>query len=267
MRRLCFLAMGLMLAAASAQAADPIADARRFYNEGQFDAAEKAARDAARIPATADAARVVLGRVQLERYRHNPTPADLSGAIATFATIDARRLDARERIELSIGLGEALYLEDRFGAAAALFESALDPSQALGMVAHERVLDWWATALHRQAQLRSPAERGELYARVASRMASEIAKDAGSPAAGYWLAAAARGSGDPDRAMSEATASWARAILARDGGVALRGDLDRLVVQGILPDRVARLGLRDNAQALAGMVGEWEVFKSEWSRR
>jgi len=43
--------------------------------------------------------------------------------------------------------------------------------------------------------------------------------------------------------------------------------VDRLVVQGILPDRAARLGLRDNAQALAGMVGEWEVFKAEWSRR
>ena len=31
-------------------------------------------------------------------------------------------LDARERIELTLGLGEALFLEDRFGAAAELFE-------------------------------------------------------------------------------------------------------------------------------------------------
>jgi len=48
--------------------------------------------------------------------------------------------------------------------------------------------------------------------------------------------------------------------------VALRADLDRLVVQGILPDRAARLPLRDHTQALAGMVGEWEAFKSSWSR-
>jgi hypothetical protein len=48
--------------------------------------------------------------------------------------------------------------------------------------------------------------------------------------------------------------------------VALRADLDRLVVQGILPDRAARLTVRDNTQALSGMVGEWEAFKSSWSR-
>ena len=97
-------------------------------------------------------------------------------------------------------------------------------------------------------------------------MAAEISQDAGSIAAGYWLSAAARGSGDPDRALSEATAAWVRAALARDGGVALRADLDRLVVQGILPDRAARLTVRDHPQALAGMVGEWEAFKSSWSR-
>lgn len=266
MRLLCFLALGLLLATPPLQAADALADARRLYNEKQFDAAERAARDAARIPATADAARVVLGRIQLERHRRTPAPADLSGAISAFVSVDARRLDPRERIELAIGLGEALYLEDRFGAAAAMFESVLDPSYALGGVAHERVLDWWATALDRQAQIRSPAERAELYSRISTRMAAEISKDAGSFAAGYWLAAAARGTGDLDRALNEATAAWLRAALGRDGGVALRADLDRLVVQGILPDRAARLNLRDHTQALAGMVGEWDVFKSGWSR-
>ena len=69
--------------------------------------------------------------------------------------------------------------------------------------------------------------------------------DAGSSAAGYWLAAAARGSGDAERALNEATAAWARAALATDGGIALRADLDRLVLQGILPDRAARLTMRD----------------------
>jgi hypothetical protein len=105
-----------------------------------------------------------------------------------------------------------------------------------------------------------------MYQRISTRMSDEISLDAGSTAAGYWLAAAARGLGDPDRALNEATAAWARASLAEDGGVALRGDLDRLVVQGILPDRLARLSVRDHTQALAGMVGEWEAFKSSWSR-
>jgi hypothetical protein len=266
MRALCFLALALVLGPAPLRAADALSDARRLYNQGQFDAAEQAAQDAARMPATVDGARLVLGRIQLERYRRTPAAADLSGAIATFHSIDARRLDPRERVELAIGFGEALYLEDRFGAAAALFEPVLDASQALGVVAHERVLDWWSAAMNRQAQLRPPAERSEIYGRMSSRMAVEISRDAGSTPAGYWLPAAARGAGDPERALNEATAAWVRSALARDGGVALRADLDRLVVQGILPDRAARLSVRDHTQALAGMVAEWEAFKAGWSR-
>lgn len=266
MRPLCLVALGLWLATAPLQAADALADARRFYNQGQLDAAERAAREAARVPATANSARLVLGRIQLERYRHEPIPADLSGAISAFANIDAQKLEPRERIEFAIGMAEALYLEDRFGAAAAVFDSVLDASHILGETAHERVLDWWATAIDRQAQLRPVPERAALYGRIATRMTDEISQDAGSTAAGYWLPAAARGLGDPDRALSEATAAWVRASLAQDGGVVLRADLDRLVVQGILPDRAARLGLADHPQAVAGMVGEWEAFKSSWSR-
>jgi hypothetical protein len=141
----------------------------------------------------------------------------------------------------------------------------LDSSLLLGPLAHERVLDWWATALHRQAQTHSPADRAEIYARIGTRMAAEIAKDPASIPAGYWLAAAARGAGDLERARNEATAAWVRAALARDRGAALRADLDRLVVQGILPDRAARLPVRDHSQALAGMVGEWEAFKARWT--
>jgi hypothetical protein len=266
MRRLGYTALVLMLANVPLHAADALSDARRLYNQGQYDAAEQAAREAARFPATVDGARVVLGRIQLERYRRTPAAADLSGAIATLREVNVGRLDARERIELAIGLAEGLYLEDRFGAAGALFESVLEESDMLGADAHERVLDWWGTALDRSAQLRPPAERPEIYRRVLARMAEELSRDPGSTPAGYWIAAAARGAGDADRALNEATAAWVRAVLARDGGVALRSDLDRLVVQGILPDRANRLPIRDHTQALAGMVGEWQAFKAEWSR-
>jgi len=266
MRQLGLSVVVLTLMAAPVFAADALSDARRLYNQGQYDAAEQAARDAARTPAMAEGARVVLGRIQLERYRRTPAAADLSGAIATLRAVDTRHLDTRERIELAIGFAEALYLQDRFGAAALLFESVLDDSEALGPPSHERVLDWWATAVDRQAQGRPVGEREEIYGRVSARMAAEIAKDAGSTPAGYWLAASARGSGDPERALDEATAAWVRAALARDGGVALRTDLDRLVKEGILPDRAARLQVRDHNQALVGMIGEWEAFKSAWTR-
>jgi len=266
MRSLVLAAALLMLTARPLDAADALADARRLYNQGQYDAAERAARDAARIPAVAEGARLVLGRIKLERYRRSSAPAELSEAIVALSSVDARPLNGRERIELSIGLAEALYLEDRFGAAAALFDSVLDGSATLGPVAHDRVLDWWATALDRHAQARPSADRPELYGRIASRMAREIVTNVGSVPASYWLAAAARGSGDLDRALNEATAGWVRAPLAADRGAALREDLDRLVVHGILRDRAARLPVRDHAQAHAGMVGEWEAFKARWSR-
>ncbi len=259
------LVTAVLLAGAPAGAADTLSDARRLYNQGQYDAAERAAREAVRTPATADVARVVLGRIQLERYRQTAAPEDLTNAIAALRAVDARPLDPRERVELTIGMGEALYLEDRFGAAAAMFESVLDASAVLGAAAHERVLDWWATAVDRQALASPAAERPGLYNQIASRMATEIAKDVGSAAAGYWLAAAIRGAGDLDGALNEATAGWVRATLGRDRGAVLRADLDRLMVQGILPDRAARLPGRDHSQALAGMVGEWEVFKARWA--
>lgn len=265
MRPVFPLLTAMLLAAASSASADALSEARRLYNLGQYDAAERAAREAVRVPATADVARVVLGRVQLERYRQTAAPDDLTDAIAALRAVDARPLDARERVELTIGLGEALYLEDRFGAAAAMFESVLDRSAMLGPPAHERVLDWWATAVDRQALSRPPAERPSLYGRIAERMAAEIANDVGSAPAGYWLAAAIRGAGDLDGALNEATAGWVRATLGRDRGAVLRADLDRLMVQGILPDRAARLPGRDHSQALAGMVGEWEVFKARWA--
>lgn len=260
------LVLTAMLAAPSPRAADVLAEARRLYNRGQYDAAERAAREAVRVPATADGARVVLGRIQLERYRQSAAPADLSDAIGALRAVDARPLEPRERLELAIGMGEALFLEDRFGAAAALFESVIDQSPMLGPAAHERVLDWWATAIDRQALARPPAERRGFYERIGARMSVEISRDAGSTAAGYWLAAATRGTGDLEGAMNEAAAAWVRATLARDRGTTLRADLDRLVVQGILPDRAARLPGRDHAQALAGMVGEWEAFKVRWAR-
>src|SRR5262245_59191724 len=62
----------LMLAVPlAAHAADALADARRLYNQGQYDAAERLARDAVKVAGSADGARVVLGRIQLERFRRS----------------------------------------------------------------------------------------------------------------------------------------------------------------------------------------------------
>jgi hypothetical protein len=257
----------LLLMARPVLAADPLAEARRLYNLGQYETAEKLAREAMAIPARADAARVVLGRIQLERYRQSSDRKELNLARESLRGVDTTPLDAAERVELTIGLAEALYFDEKYGAAAQLFESVRQRSALLGTTAHERVLDWWATAVDRQAQTQQPDERPALYARVLDRMTDEIAEYPGSAAAGYWLAAAARAGGDVDRAWHAAIAGWLRAPLADDRGAALRADLDRLVTQAIIPERAAKLaGKNDPKEAQAAMVAEWDAFKKAWSK-
>jgi hypothetical protein len=97
-------------------------------------------------------------------------------------------------------------------------------------------------------------------------MRAELALDAGSTPASYWLAAASRGAGDLDRAWQAAIAGWVRASLAQDRGAALRADLDRLVTQALVPERAAKLKTNDVRQAAAGMQNEWTAFKAAWSK-
>jgi hypothetical protein len=142
----------------------------------------------------------------------------------------------------------------------------LDATTLLGTEAHERALDWWATALDRDAQLQPPDARPAIYARVSEQMQQELKRDPASSAANYWIAAAARGAGDLDRAMAAASAAWVRGLMAHDRGAALRADIDRLVTQALIPDRAARLTLRDKRQAIDGMLAEWESFKDGWTK-
>lgn len=266
-RRCAVVVSVWLLLPAAGYAQDPLGEARRFYNSGQYEAAERAARAALANPDTANGARVILGRAQLERYRQTDAPAHLSDARAALREVDPRTLDTRERVELTIGLGETLFLEDRFAAAAEIFAAVLDGSRILGAPAHARVLDWWATSLDRHAQLRQVSERAALYRRIGERMQAALTQDPGSATAGYWAVAAVRGAGDLDGAWNAAMAAWVRAGLGADRGAALRADLDRMVIDGIVPDRAARLDLKDPAPAIAGMVSEWELFKSDWTHR
>ena len=261
-----WLVLGALAAAGgvSTAAVDPLTSARRLYNQGLFDRALDAAREAEANAATVASARLVIGRVHLERFRRNADSADLEAARGALRGLDPHALDSRERVELVIGLAELLYFDDRFGASAEMLEPALDATSALGPDAHERALEWWASALDRQAQTVPVDERADSYGRIVDRMQRELARDAASVPANYWLVAAARGQGDLARAMEIVTAAWLRASLTKDAGIGLRADLDRLVVQGILPDRAARMPARDRRQALARMLNEWEAFKQKW---
>ena len=95
-------------------------------------------------------------------------------------------------------------------------------------------------------------------------MEQELKRDPASVPANYWLAAAARASGDLDRAFAVASAGWIRAMLLGERGAALRTDLDRLVMQAIIPDKAARLPQRERRTATTTMTADWENFKKSW---
>ena len=129
------------------------------------------------------------------------------------------------------------------------------------MDARERVLDWWASAIDREAHPRADIERQATYQRIRDRMQEEIVTRPGSTAASYWQSAAARGQGDLQAAWDAAQAGWVRAALATDRGAALRADLDQLVMRALIPERAKALG-----QSPDTLRSEWERFKEKWTK-
>jgi len=254
-------------AALCATAAD-LAEARRLYNQGRYDAAIEAARAVSADPGLRHPALVILARASLERFRQAANTEDLEAAREALRAVDASRLEPRDRVELIVGLGEALYLDDLFGPAADILESAIGEAAILGPAARDQLLDWWATALDRHAQSRPPAERAPIYDRILDRMTEELERDQGTSSAIYWLAAATRTKGDIDRAWDLARAGWVRAQLTRDRGAGVRQDLDRLVREAIVPERARRVqGTGGNLElATSGMLTEWEAFTGKWGR-
>jgi hypothetical protein len=253
--------ISLAIVAPAGAADDLVARARALYNQRMFEAAVNMAEQARLIPGRADAADLVSARAYLERYRASTTSDDLTNARERLRRLDPLRLTARERIEYVVGLGETLYFDQSFGAAAALFDSVLRTKELLVVDARDLVLDWWADALDRDVRPRPEMERRGVYQRIHARMGEELATHPGSSAAAYWLAAAARGQGDLQAAWDAAQAAWLRAPMANDKGAALRADVDRLVLRAIVPERA-----RSSAQSPQTLQQEWENFKDRWKR-
>ena len=234
---------------------------------GKSDEAIEAARGASLAPDLADRARIVLARAWLERFRQSAEPADLSSAREALIQVKAAGLESDDLLDLTIATGESLFFDDKAGAAAEQFELALgriDPKHAEG---RELVLDWWANALDRQAQVVSAAEARAIEMRIVARMEEELRRDQESPVASYWLVAGARASGDVERAWSAAIAAWVRAAQAGRRGVSLQMDLNRLVVQAIIPERARQLASNNPESAAAAMRMEWESLKQAWIAR
>ena len=248
---------------AAAQRAE-LAKARAAYNQQQFDEAIAAALTAQKVGVTADAATVVLCRAYLERYRQRANPADLAAARAQLGTVRVANLDSRDHVDFMMALGEALFFEDDFGAAAAMFESGIDSALAQGAATGEAMLDWWGSAIERQAESLERDQRAAVFTRMRDRMTRELARNPGSAAAAYWSVVAARGAGDVLGAWDAAIAAWVRARLAGARSAQLRADLDKLVLEGIIPDRVRALAQDKRGQAESDLRTEWAVLKERW---
>ena len=263
--RVVMLAMAALLVAHGANAAEPasVTRARTLYNAADYDGAIAAAALARTQTPGADAAALVEARARLERYRRNADPDDLMAARDALTTIRASTLTGRDQVDFLVGLGQSLYLTDFFGAAADLFDTALERSAPLPDRDRMLLLDWWATAVDREAQGAPPERRARLAAQITTRMEDELRRDPGSAPANYWLAVAARAAGDLDAAWDAAVAAWVRATLG-PGTEQLRADVDRLVMQAVIPERARAHRARDQADPTDAMRAQWESVKQQW---
>ena len=253
------VAVFVLWSAGAAAAAEPpaLAKARALYNAADYDGAITAAAPVRALPAAADAAALVTARSHLERYRLRGDAADLADARAALISVRAAMLPPRDQVDHLVGIGQSLYLANTFGAAAEVFDGALGKGALLSHRDRLMLLDWWASALDREAQGRPPDRRLPAYQRIATRMEEELRQDPGSAPANYWLAAASRGAGDLDRAWDAAMAGWIRATLTPDTADKLRADLDRLVTQALVPERLRTKPPRDPQS-------DWQRLKLDW---
>jgi hypothetical protein len=261
MRRAGLLVWLLALGApAAAQPPDALSLARALYNQRDYDGAIAAADEGGLLPGRSDDADLIAARAYLERHRQTAAEDDLAHARERLRRIDPDGFDPDERAEYVVGLGAALYFEDLPGAAASVFASLVDGS-GLDPAARDRLLDWWASALDRDARPRPEAERRAIYRQVRERMRTELASNPASGVACYWLAAAAAGEGDWQAAWDNAQAGWVRAGLVADRGAILLPDLARLVQRAIAPERARAI-----AQPPAQLLEEWDAFKARWAK-
>jgi tetratricopeptide (TPR) repeat protein len=257
-----------ILPALPLHAQGPLDPVRQLYNQGRYDQAIPAAAKLA-TGASADVANVLLGRSYLERFRKTRDEADLVAAREALRLVRPAPLSPGDRSDYLVGLGELLYLQESFGPAVEMFRTALDSGRDLGSAAVERTFDWWATALDRQAQSGVADDRDGIYRAIRDRALLELGRMPGSVAASYWIASSNRYLGDLTKAYDAAVAGWIRAPFGEERGLALRADLDQLVIEAIIPERVRVLASTDpdRERAAAALRTAWEAVKRDWPNR
>jgi len=269
MREFTWVTMSIVCFIAAFQstmvAQDGVEEARRLYNAGRFDEAIAEARSVSQ-ESQADAAAVILARARLERFRLAGDRSDLDSARTLLRDLGTRELSATERVDWELGVATTLYLQGDFGPAAEILDRLLR-ADLVGTDDRDRLVDWWASAIDQTAHGLDLEQRTDIYRRVLDRLESERARNPESSATIYWLVAAARGAGDVERAWALGVAGW---IVAGAANGVLRTDLDRLVLQGVIPDLAAWRTDRPHNDditiwTMAQLAADWESMKSGWN--
>lgn len=245
-----------------------LAEARSLFGQARFEAADEAASRARDAVPGDGAAFLVSGRAMLERYRETADTAYLTQALDALRAVDGVTLSRNDQVDLILGLALGLYMNGEFRASAEMFVTSFEMAEAADPALRDRAVDWWATAMSRHAQSLPAHEREKTFALMLAAMTDEAKHDPSSASAGYWAVVATRGTGDLDRAWDAAIAHWVRAQLCRDGGDALREDLDKLMATTIIPERARRLAGPSEAGPVEAMLfTEWRSVKEKWRER
>jgi len=256
-------AAALLLSGASVEGQD-LNRAHQLYNDGRYAEAIDVATQAQGLPGLREAAGVVLGRAHLERYRDAGDPTDLVAARAVLSSVQAAGLPVRVRVDYLFGLGQALFFENNLGAAADVFASATAEAWSVDPALGAAMIDWWGSAVERQVEGQPPEVRRERFRDLVSRMRQELTSHPTAAAPAYWVAAALRGAGEPERAWDAAVAGWVRAPMTGLAAASLRADLDRLVLDAIIPDLAAARPSGDVAAATSQWLAEWTLVRQRW---
>ena len=243
--------------------------ARTLYNAGQLDDAIALAAVAKNKSSAAQSATLIAARARLERFRQKNDSEDLVGARADLVSLNPRTLAPQEVIEWQIGLGTALLLENQPGAAAEMFSTVLPSARGkLTPEEYDKLLEWWASTLSRVAESHSGSRREDAYVAMLAALRGELERDPLSRPAAYWVVVAVRGTGDFDGAWNAALSGWIRAG-AQPESQQLRNDLDRFVIQTLIPERAqARTGQLLDAKPtqieIAAITEQWRALVDQW---
>ena len=223
-------------------------------------------RRAPRSPDTAEMPRRSCSRARISSATASaPIPSDLSAAREALGTVRAASLDERDQLELLLALGESLFLEDDFGAAAEILESGLDARRQRRRSSPKSMLEWWGSAVERQASGLAPEPRRRAFARLVDRMQGELAQiaDVGGRQLLDRRRPARRRRVDA-RVGRGGCRLGARAADRRPRASRSAPTSTSWSLQGVIPDRVRHIAQDQRAAAESQLKADWELVKERW---